>query len=346
MSINFELEIKSILLKEDSFDQVIEKVIFTIERQIEGMTNDDVVTLCRFLIQAQAYPAVVQFVFRHWNEKDFIIPWPYFLKALSSRMTVELAGILWEGMSESKGFTQGCRSDVLDSFYPAMAEKRNQRKERLEEILENRRQELLTELATLNDRQLYEREKAVLRQLLRMYPGDTELIRKNTDLRDRSALEIIAKHAPLRRSIIWDSEKNSPEALMAEAAWSQCLLETAASCSEICYELSVAAYMMGLFETSLKILNLEPDPKKYLWFRLEILLQARHYLELLSVIAQAELHFHYDPETFFATTYLRAQAMWGMGQKHTAVELMESLLSARPGYRLGLTFLSQWKDHR
>ena len=344
MSINLELEIKNFLLKEKSFDQVVENIISAVEHQSEGMTNDDTITLCRFLIQARAYPAVVQFVFKHWHSKDFIIPWPYFLKALESRMTADLASGLWEGMTEAKGFTQGCRSPVLDSYYPAMSEKRAKRQEQLEKKLENRRQELISELATLNDRQLYEREKAILRQLLRMYPTDLALIRRHSDLKDRSALDVIAKHAPLRKSIIWDSEKNSPEIEKAEAAWSQCLLETATSSAEMVYDLSVAAYMMGLYETSLKILNLEPDSKKYLWFRLEILLQARHYLELLTTLAQAEIYFHPDPETFFATTYLRAQAMWGMGQKHTAVELMESLLSARPGYRLGLTLLSQWRD--
>ena len=344
MSINLELEIKSFLLKEDSLDQVIENIINTVENNTEGISADDVVTLCRFLIQARAYPAVIQFVFKHWSEKDFIIPWPYFLKALEPRMNQELADFLWEAITITKGFTQACRSPVLDNLYPAMAEKRAKRRQNLIQKLENRREEIQSELSTLHDRQLFEREKAILRKLLRMYPGDPELLKRTSDLRERSALEIIAKHAPLRRSIIWDDEKNNPETEIAERSWSQCLLEAAIRTPEVVYELAIAAFMMGLFETSLKILNLEPDQKNHLWFRLEVLLQARHYLELLNLLAQVELHFAYDSETFFATAYLRAQAMWGMGQKHTAVEVLESLMAARPGYRLGLTLLSQWRD--
>ncbi len=344
MSINLELEIKSLLLKEASRDQVIEKVIHAVENQSDGMTSDDVVSLCRFLIQAQAYPAVVQFIFKHWNEKNFVTPWPYFLKALESRLTIELAEILWDAISESKGFTQACRSPVLDSFYPPMIDKREKRKLNLIQNIEKRREELLSELSVLNDRQLYEREKSILKKLLRMYPGDLELLRRTTDLREKSALEIIARHAPLRRAIIWDSDETSPETLRASESWSHCLLEAALRSPEVYYEMAIAAFMMGLFEPSLKILNLHPDSEEHIWFRFECLLEARHFLDLLSSLAKAEIKFANDPETFFATAYYRAQAMWGMGQKHTAVEVMESLLSARPGYRMGLTLLSQWRD--
>ncbi len=344
MSINLELEIKNFLLKEGSLDQAIENIIQMVESNPDGLDPSDVITLCRFLIQGQAYPAVVHFVFKHWDQKDFIIPWPYFLKALEPRMTIELAEILWEAISENKGFTQACRSFSIDRFYPPMIDKRHLRRKHLVQNVQKRREEIEAELSTLHDRQLFEKEKALLRRLLRMYPNDPELLKKSSDLRERGALEIIAKHAPLRRSIIWDDEKKNSEIEAAAESWSHCLLETAARSPEVVYELSIAAYMIGLFETSLKILDFEPDQKKHLWFRLEVLLQSRRYLELLTRIAQVELHFSSDPETFFATAYLRAQAMWGMGQKQTAFEMMESLLTARPGYRLGLTLLSQWRD--
>ncbi len=344
MSINLELEIKSFLLKEDSTDQVIENIIQLVESNSEGIDSEDAITLCRFLSQAKAYPAIINFVFKHWNNKHFIIPWPYFMKALESRLTIDLAEILWEAISETKGFTQACRSASLDQFYPPMVDKRKLRRQNLIQNIQKQREEIEEELSTLHDRQLFEREKAVLRRLLRMYPNDPELLKKTSNLRERSALEVIAKHAPLRRTIIWDDEKNNPEIEKAAESWSHCLLEAAARTPESVYELSIAAFMMGLFETSLKILNLETDQTKDLWFRLEVLLQSRRYLELLNQLAQVEMHFSMDPETFFATAYLRAQAMWGMGQKQIAVEVMESLLKARPGYRLGLSLISQWRD--
>ncbi len=344
MSINLELEIKSFLLKEEPTDQATENIIQYVENTPDGFTSADVITLCQFLIQGKAYAALVKFVFKHWDKKDFIIPWPYFLKALEPILTIELAEILWEAISETKGFTQACRSPSLDQFYPPMVDKRERRRQHLIVNLRKRREELEAELSTLHDRQLFEREKALLRRLIRMYPHDSDLLSKSSDLQARGALEIIAKHAPLRRSIIWDDEKNNPEMEKAAESWSHCLLEAAARTPEVVYELAIAAYMIGLFETSLKILDLEPDQKKHIWFRLEVLLQSRRYLDLLGQLAQVEIHFSVDPETFFATAYLRAQAMWGLGQKQSALEVMESLLTARPGYRLGLTLLSQWRD--
>ncbi|HRO68156.1 MAG TPA: hypothetical protein PL182_11375, partial [Pseudobdellovibrionaceae bacterium] len=67
-------------------------------------------------------------------------------------------------------------------------------------------------------------------------------------------------------------------------------------------------------------------------------------VELLHELARVELLQSEDSETFFATAYLRAQALWGLGQKHAAIEVMESLLASRPQYRSGLSLLSLWRE--
>ena len=103
--------------------------------------------------------------------------------------------------------------------------------------------------------------------------------------------------------------------------------------------------MLDQFEDSLHILSFSNDESEaFLWFRLEALLKARHFVEVLHEITHIELQFAHEPETFFATAYLRAQAYWGLGQKHSAMEVMDSVLVSRPHYRAASALLSLWSQ--
>jgi hypothetical protein len=108
------------------------------------------------------------------------------------------------------------------------------------------------------------------------------------------------------------------------------------------FDFAVAAYMLESFEDALSLLSFSEETESLIWFRMEVLLKCRRFVELLTDLAKIEILFAHDPETFFATAYLRAQAMWGLGQKHTAIEVLEGLLAARPHYRAASALLSIW----
>src|SRR5690606_30020977 len=97
------------------------------------------------------------------------------------------------------------------------------------------------------------------------------------------------------------------------------------------------------FETALEIIDLAPIEEEALaWLRLEALLGCRRFIELLTELTNMEMALSHEPETFFATAYLRAQAFWGLGQKHNAIEVLEGLLASRPHYRAASSLLTLW----
>jgi hypothetical protein len=108
------------------------------------------------------------------------------------------------------------------------------------------------------------------------------------------------------------------------------------------FEFAIAAIMLESYEAALQILEFCEPTESLLWLRLEVLLQCRRFVEVLNEIAQVEVMLAHQPETFFATAYLRAQALWGLGQKHTAIEVIEGVLAARPHYRAASALLNIW----
>lgn len=342
MSASLELEIKYLLTQEESLVKVIEQVIQTVENNDEP-DYDQIVTLCRFLWRARAYKELCQFILKHWNRADFKIPWPYFLAALAGRINPEIAELLWQGINQENSKGLAARSHILDEYYPELKKIRADYKIDAIKKAEAQKEEFLNQLETFRVQQMTEQEKNLLQKMMHLYPDDVSIVRQSSDFRERNALEIISRHAPLRRATILEKDIKSPEMEKAREVWGQVLLEAAVTNASSSYEYAVAAFMMGLYEVSLKILDLTPQSDAKTWFRLEILLHARRYLDLLQDVANAELRYAHDSETFFATAYYRAQAFWGLGQKHLAIEVMEGLLAARPHYRMGLTLLTQWR---
>ena len=119
--------------------------------------------------------------------------------------------------------------------------------------------------------------------------------------------------------------------------------ETAKNDPSQAADLAVIAAMIDLWDDAIELLAMAPDAGRRGWLRLELMLGANRNLELLNELAVVEQAHSEDPETFYATAYLRAQALWALGQEEQAVEILESLLSARPQYRAGVSLLTLWR---
>jgi thioredoxin-like negative regulator of GroEL len=99
---------------------------------------------------------------------------------------------------------------------------------------------------------------------------------------------------------------------------------------------------MELFEQARKLLEMAPSTLAVDWLYLDVLLKCRRYAEGLDALLTLERRYANDPETTFAATYARAQALAGLGQVGAAAALLKSLVSIRPGYRSAHSLLLQW----
>ncbi|XGC79711.1 hypothetical protein ACES2L_10260 [Bdellovibrio bacteriovorus] len=347
MSTYIELEIQNLLNEVTDLDVVCDRIIDYLEASPDRFTQDNINALSKFLINSRSYLRLVAFVLRHIDNENFPIPWPYFLESLGligEEIDSKTLKALTEGIEEDAAESEASRSRALRSL-EALGEWRSNRKYKIHKDYLNNKRQLLDQLITLRTQQLYEQEKKLLQRLQKLYPGDKEILHEVGQHKQRYALEILQKRTPKNRGIKTEEYNvKDPEVEKALEALLASLHEYAETNPDMAFDFAVAAFMFESYEAALSILEFSPESPALMWFRLEVLLKCRRFVELLNELAKVELALAEDPETFFATAYLRAQALWGLGQKHTAIEVMEGLLASRPHYRAASALIVVWRS--
>lgn len=352
MSRYIELEIQSLLKETGDAAIAADRLIQAIEKDPEQLTDSGAIeALSRFLLNAGFTATLRDFVLRHIEDETFPTPWAYFVEALAQMSADQNIEISDEGL---RAFEKGVRELGLqkvlgrsksgERILPELRHWRSDLRYRTHKEYTENKKILLDQLVTLRIQRLVEKEKELLKKLAKLYPGDGDVHKETLEHRQRNALEILSRRKPSFRhqtlqnfDDINEEEKPSYDALMSS------LVESAQSHPEMSYELAVLAWVLEAYDIGLQVLDFAPDDEQKLWFRLDLLLKNHRYLELLTELSQVEMKLAADPETFFATAYLRAQAYWGLGQKDTAIEVMESLLATRPHYRAGESLLNSWR---
>ncbi len=96
-------------------------------------------------------------------------------------------------------------------------------------------------------------------------------------------------------------------------------------------------------DKALAYLNLQKELTPRLQeIKAELLFEARHHLELLEFIDQVINTMESDAAIGFL--YLRAQALFEIGMKSEAIELLESIVNFQPDYKLSQILLTEWKE--
>lgn len=347
MSAYIELEIHALLKEYSDAGLAADKLIQGLESSEENLTKENIEALARFLWHCGFYSTLNDFVLRHIDKEQFEIPWPYFAEALIKThpdLDQKSLAALREGILETDSKDKISRSQALDTIIPESSEWRQDRKYRLHKDYFKNKKNYLDQLVTLRTQQLYEQEKELLKLLQKLYPGDKDVQNELKEHQQRYALEILSRRVPHAKSpnLIEDNQLNEEQQQILDVIFANLKAECEADTS-LSYDSAIAMAMLERHDEALVLLEMAPESDGANWLQLDLLLKARHYLELLQYLPRIELLYAHEADTFFATAYLRAQAMWGIGQKHTAIEILESLLSSNPQYRSAHSILNVWR---
>lgn len=349
MSKYVELEIQRLLRESTPAEQVAAHLISNLESSAAFLTPENVSATVQFLFHSGQYLSLIEFVLRHIDDKSFQIPWPHFLEALqkgAKNVDQKAVEALWKGVEQTQSIMEAAKATSFVSHAPQLQEAQRERRQKIQQAYLEKKNQLLEQLVILRTQELVEEEKDLLNSMQALYPGDAKIQSEVTSHRQRYALEILARRKPGARSAGLDFlHQRDTELEKAALVFHDVLLEAAEQEPTLAKDLAIAAYVIESYDTALEIMNLIPtEDASFAWLRLEILLAGRRFVELLAELSEVELALAHDPETFFATSYLRAQAYWGLGQKHTALEVIEGLLASRPHYRSASTLQSLWSS--
>jgi hypothetical protein len=347
LTLSLELEIKTLLEEFRDPEVVAEKLIKLFEDQSEDWSAESLRDLSRFLVSCGLYQQLIAFCLRNIGHRNFVMPWSYFIESLTQGLPdleEDVVKFLVMGIEEENAAEQVCLAEGAERFLKKATQWKNELKRKRRKRTTELKQQMLDELLTLRTQQLYEQEKHMLGKMQRMFPGDQDIVEEIHQHKERYALDLLSRRSPLGRSREVAEPPLSPEMQQVTDLFKNTLVQLTDVYPDMAFDFAVAAFMVDEPSTSLAILERIELTIEQRWFYLEVKLKCRHFLEVLAELSPLELHLAHEPETFFATAYLRAQAYWGLEQKHVAIEILESLLVSRPNYRSGSVLLDLWRS--
>lgn len=284
-----------------------------------------------------------------------LFPWAHFAEALAKaqpHFPFEVGQALAEGAKEKNNLENLARSTALDTVDPTLRKSRLLRKKQIEDRHEANRRDLLGQLETIRSQGLDQEEEQALRKLLQIFPQDGQVQELWEDFRAKKAVRFLedraaraAQDADLESG---DENVGEVETELREIAdlihqamrrsW-----EAAGSPAWLARDFALADQWHELPEEALGFLPAGTPEDSARWLRCELLLRARRFVDLLSELNAMDADLADKPDQIIGALYLKALALWGLGQGNLAIELMETIVSAQPTYRSASTILGSWK---
>jgi hypothetical protein len=221
--------------------------------------------------------------------------------------------------------------------------------------VETRRKELKDKIQYMRVGRMYSQEEKLLKEIQAIFPEEKEYAQERDDLELRWAREVIAKSANPgtmpTSDLRWRIDKLTPEQTSAKSLIVERAKQAALSLPKMAYELALSLHFMDFNSEALEILDAaQPRPEAPIagpsleidWLRLELMLQARQYVNALDEAGRLELAYAGEPDSAFAVVYARARALRGLGQDTMAIDLLRSLVKIRPHYKSAYSLLLEW----
>ena len=354
VSTAIESEIRLLVLESGDPTWVAEQFVKRWDANV--LSDEDVRSLTRFMIQAGLYPQLL-IQLRRCLKRDMRLPWSAMAEALG-HLQAKLEPIevdaIFEGISDqSSAFETDMMFDFveslgLDNFDPRPAVYRAQKKAHFARTHEQKRADLQRQLEYARVNRLMSQEKRLLDEIQAFDPSDQKLSREKDSFAYREAQEIVEDalaHSPPKAEMERKFSQLSPELKQAAKPIINRVRELANTADEpVLYDLALMLIFMDLHDEGIRLLQDRRKSSRIDWLLLETLILGRQYAAALGEVESLEVKYAGDSEAPFALTYARARALWGLGDTVTAIELIKSLTRVRPAYRSANTLLQQWTE--
>lgn len=327
--------------------------IFT-ESPLPKLNDHDKIELQRsflnFLLSSGQTYDLMEWIFKEFENSEDKIPCDILAEAVARNLgyfPYEVAELIVNISKQNGSFLSLIGTQTLDTFEPDIKLERSQQRNRMTQNLEQQKQKWLQELEVLHTQRLIEQEAKLMSKLECVYPADADIERHRQSADELQAFEVLSKHgisSRLRLNKRGLDFKDSEDDLSAKTSMYQKLLTLAGAHPEWTYDICIAAHTMQLDELALELIEQVEEFAAKDWLKAECFLSSKKYLLLLDYLPGLEKKYATDPECFYACTYLRAQAFFGLGQKNLAMQAISSILQSRPNYRAVEILMKVWSE--
>lgn len=365
MSEALETAIRDILINEKNTSRVAEELFGRLDVD-EETQNDERTAFTNFLINAGHYEEVIKLYSRWFKKKEAhsFRSFCYTLNKNGFTPNETFSNYLFKAKKESNEKSDLWLSDWEGYDRRFVAEKKSAIENAIKQY-DSIKKSLLNKLEYLRANRMINEEEKLIDQLIVMMPENLELKQQKNNFQERWARAIIARKSfeSLDTTFENPTKPIDTETETIIQAMTQEMIVACEKNSNLVYDFAIALYFLEQYEVALQILaystpipNLKSissfekthanDEKSIDWFKIELLIKSRRYVESLDFISNIEKKYAADPETSFAGTYAKALTLYGLHQQSTATELLKSIVNIRPNYRSAHSLLQKWTGKR
>lgn len=345
MSQPAELELRQLLSRQTAPDELLK--IALVRLGDFSLPWEERRLFWYFLFNTGCFEEVWQLLRDHLEAKsrvpfDLLITLADQAQTVPSKTVIEalLKGIkkqsALEDLLQAKGFDKWdarfkeLRQNTLDSIRGTEIKKRT---------------DLLEKFEFLKNERLPDQAAEVLRDLRRLFPEDETILGLERELQEKQAREVVHKQTPLEKDLELPENPKIPPSDADLEMVRQFLAEAerlATTHPDLPYQVAIGGAFMEQFAAVKDVLAHAPESPARDWLLAELLFLSRHFVECLEHLNSLEVKYAQDPESTFAVSYLRAQALKKLGQSERAIEILQSLTRIRPHYRSAQRLLQEW----
>jgi len=276
------------------------------------------------------------------------LPWGHFMEVMSQQkisVTDELSNLVVKAAIKTKNEEEIILTHQWDKWHPQIKKSRIRIGNERIQNWKGMHKELRERLGYFKNQRMMEKERHIIEKIEKFFPDDPQLKKDWLDFEDRWARYIISKSSGPRLDNeileLKQRELSVPQKEFCEQIYLYFDAYTQPDKSRI-YDFSLCLFFMGQYQMALELLQHSPSTPGVDWFRLELMFFCRRYIECLDEIIRLDSKYSSDPETMFATSYIRAQSLWKLGQTASAIEMMANIVNIRPNYRSAHALLIEW----
>lgn len=344
-SIN-ELELRRLLKQKLSSQELMNEILKVLLQN--DLTWDQQRPFFDFLFLTERHSTLVN-VLKQIIENKNRIPYDMMIELFGTKHIEPKTSVieaLLKGLKRHQASTDVFAARAWDRFDKRLTE---MRAEMVEKKVKEQRQfkdNMLEKFWFLRNQRLVDQAGHVLRRMMELYPEDDALRKIKEDFDEQWAREILSNHMAKL------SDEKLERTLTAPSSADQEMLDSFLAAGEkLCLQqressidLAIAFWFMDEPNRALEILAWAAPSVSVDWFRAELLLEARCFIEALEHLNSIEVRYIDDPETTFGVSYMRALVLYELGQKSSALEILQSIVRVRPNYRSAHSLILEWSE--
>lgn len=308
-------------------------------------TDTNLNTFCLFILKAGRCDLILYFFLKFHKDEELVIPPAFLIWAISKSfptISKDLHKIVNSYLNEDpKRFTDAALTKLGDSHWPEIRESRKKLRDMNSQKQVKLRRDLIQKFELFSSQGLTEPAKNTIRKLEKAFPNDTEIGKITSKFKEKDAENIFDKHK-YKKSRLVVKPKPEPEILQAQKGLMKYVKQEFKSLVGLEPDLIIMSIFMEMDDLALALFHNNKVIEENIWLYLEVLMSNRRYLEVLSLLPAIEKGLAENPDTFLACTFLRSIALWNLGERNTAIEVLQAVVEIKPSYRSSEVLLAEW----